>query len=514
MAKKHYTITYISYKYTPEILFVNCQYFEECCMKKSIIICLSAFLAVVFLVSACKSKNAHSSPPKKNFNLNNLAGFANIIPVAILGSGPAGTAAGVYVGRAGFSSVTFEGDLPGGLLTRTSIVENWPGNIEIMGPDLMAGLKKQAKKWGTTFVFDTVESVDFTKWPFKLKTAEGHEVHALTVILATGATPRYLGVPGEKEFWGRGVTTCAVCDAPFYKGEHVVVVGGGDSAAEEAIQLAPYAKHITILVRADKMRASLAMQNRLKEFPHISIRYNVQIKEIIGNDVQVTGVTLYDSKKEVTEHMAISGVFLAIGHIPNTEFLNGAVTLDPSGHIHLADRTQQTSVQGVFAAGDVADDRYRQAGVSAGHGIAAALDATFFLNEIGFNEQHQSEITRTHRLYKPEVEDAYEVEEINDPEIFSKVLADDKPTLVDFYAEWCPSCMQMLPSYSAVARDMHERINFVKVDADSGSAIMKACSVERIPTLLVYKKGVLVKKFSDVMTKQELHALAESLLVD
>ena len=326
--------------------------------------------------------------------------------------GPAGLSAAVYGGRAGFNVLVFEGSMPGGLLTQTTMVENWPGNIEIMGPEVIKNLKAQATKWGAKFSLDLVEKVDFTQWPFKLETADGHVIYALSVILATGATPRYLGIPGEKEFWGRGVTTCAVCDAPFYKGEDVVVVGGGDSAAEEAMQLAPYAKNITVLVRADKMRASVAMQNRLKEFSHIKVRYNVQIKEVLGNDVQVTGITLLNNKDNTTEHMPISGVFLAVGHIPNTVFLKDAIKLEPSGHIHLPDRTQQTTVKGVFAAGDVADDRYRQAGVSAGHGISAALDATFFLNEIGFKEEHQAEINRSHRAYVPAAESDYEVEEV------------------------------------------------------------------------------------------------------
>lgn len=448
------------------------------------------------------------------FDMARISELENIVPIAILGSGPAGLSAAVYGGRAGFDVLVFEGSLPGGLLTQTTMVENWPGNIEIMGPEVIKNLKAQAAKWGTKFSLDLVEKVDFTQWPFKLETADGHEIYALSVILATGATPRYLGVPGEtgeKGFWGRGVTTCAVCDAPFYKGEDVVVVGGGDSAAEEAMQLAPYAKDITILVRADKMRASVAMQNRLKEFPHIKIRYNVQIKEILGNDVQVTGVTLLNNKDNTTEHMPISGVFLAIGHIPNTAFLKDAIKLDPSGHIHLPTRTQQTSVEGIFAAGDVADDRYRQAGVSAGHGISAALDATFFLNEIGFNEQHQSEIKRSHRLYVPEGESDYEIEEIASLEEFNQVIKTGKPAIVDFYAEWCPSCMQMLPAYRAVAQSLHETINFIKVDADAGQDIMKAYKVDKVPTLLTFKDGQLLDRYPMTMTKRELYALAEGL---
>lgn len=467
---------------------------------------------LVIVLSSCMSSNSNTHNGTGFFDMSKLADRENIVPIAILGTGPAGLSAALYGGRLGFKVLAFEGKLPGGLLTQTSLVENWPGYIEIMGPDVIKNLRAQAAKWGAQFSLDLVEKVDFTQWPFKLETADGHEIYALSVILATGATPRYLGIPGEQEFWGRGVTTCAVCDAPFYKGEDVVVVGGGDSAAEEAMQLAPYAKNITVLVRADKMRASLAMQNRLKEFPHIKVRYNVQPQEILGNDVQVTGVTLLNNKDNTTEHMPISGVFLAIGHIPNTVFLKDAIKLDPSGHIHLPDRTQQTTVKGVFAAGDVADDRYRQAGVSAGHGIAAALDATFFLNEIGFNESYQTEIDRTHRAYVPAAESDYEVQEIASLDEFNTMIKSDKPSIVDFYAEWCPSCMQMLPAYAAVAEELKEKINFIKVDADTGAEIMKAYKVEKVPTLLAFKGGESVARHATTMTKRELFAFADTLL--
>jgi thioredoxin reductase (NADPH) len=478
--------------------------------KKTVHLSMVAAGLLVILASCMNSK---STMPKvdERYELNKLAAYENLVPVAILGSGPAGLSAALYVGRAGFNVAVFEGSMPGGLLTQTTTVENVPGYIEVMGPDFINNLKEQATKWGARFAQDTVENVDFTQWPFKLETADGQVVYALTVILATGATPRYLGVPGEQEFWGKGVTTCAVCDAPFYKGEEVVVVGGGDSAAEEAMQLAPYAKNITMLVRADKMRASAAMQNRLKDYPHIAVRYNVQIQEISGDETQVTGVTLLNNKDNTTEHMPISGVFLAIGHIPNTAFLKEAVKLDPSGHIHLATRTQQTNVTGVFAAGDVADDRYRQAGVSAGHGISAALDATFFLNDIGFNEQHQADINRTYRAYVPEGLADYEVIEIEDLIAFQQVLQADKPVIVDFYAEWCPSCMQMLPAYAAVARDMQEQVTMIKVHADRGEEIMKAYKVAKIPTLLAFKNGNLVEHRPQTMTKRELYAFAASV---
>ncbi len=482
-------------------------------MRKQRLVWVLGIFNIILLCSSCTDTNTDTHLDMRFFDIKKIESLENIAPIAVLGSGPAGQCAALYGGRAGFDTLVLEGTTPGGLLTQTTLVENWPGNTEIQGPKIIDNLKEQSGKWGAKFELDTVEKVDFTQWPFKLFTADGKEINALTVILATGATPRYLGIPGEQEFWGRGVTTCAVCDAPFYKGEDVVVVGGGDSAAEEAMQLAPYAKNITILVRKDHMRASAAMQTRLEEYPQISVHYNVEVKEVLGDEMQVTGVTLYNNKDDAIEHMPISGVFLAIGHIPNTKFLSDAIKLSDHGHIHLADRTQETSVKGVFAAGDVSDARYRQAGVSAGHGISAGLDATFFLNEIGFNQDVQTKLKNEYRLYKPTAESDYKVLEINDLEEFKRVVVDsEKPAIVDFYADWCPTCMQMLPAYTAVAQDMEDKITFVKVDADQAKEIMKIYKVAKVPALLAFKDGSVVERHAKTMTKRELYAFGESLI--
>ncbi len=475
----------------------------------------SGLLVLLLLLSSCMLTNTDGKMDASVYNVEKLKGMKNIVPIAVLGSGPAGLCAALYGGRAGFGVLVAEGTLPGGLLTQTTLVENWPGDVEIQGPDIIKNLKEQSAKWGAQFMHDTVERVDFNSWPFKLFTEDGKELNALTVILATGATPRYLGVPGEQEYWGRGVTTCAVCDAPFYKGEDVVVIGGGDSAAEEAMQLAPYAKKITILVRKDHMRASKAMQDRLKGYDQISILYNVEVKEIQGDDAQVTGVQLYNNKDETTTVMPISGVFLAIGHIPNTGFLDNAVALTKGGHIQLDTRTQETSVTGVFSAGDVSDSRYRQAGVSSGHGIAAGLDATFFLNEIGYNESLEHELRGEQRLFRHVQEDVYTVTEINSLDAFeSFVLESDIPVIVDFYAEWCPTCMQMLPPFASVAQDFEGKVALIKVDADQADEIMKKHHVQKVPALLAFKDGQNMARFAKTMTKSELIEFAESLLVE
>jgi thioredoxin reductase (NADPH) len=444
------------------------------------------------------------------FELNKLQGLTNIVPVAILGTGPAGLSATVYVGRAHVKGVQFEGNLPGGLLTQTTDVENWPGAINITGPDIIKGLREQSSKWGIHPIYETVESIDTKQWPYAITTLEGTTYHALTIIIATGATPTRLGVPGETENWGKGVTSCAICDAPFHKDQDVVIVGGGDSAVEEALQLLPYAKKITILVRKGAMRASASMQERIKNNEKITIRYHVQVKEIHAQGDTVTGVTLvHDDGK--TELLPTHGVFLAIGHTPNTKFLKGIVELDEHGYIYLADRTQQTSVPGIFAAGDVADSRYRQAGVSAGHGIAAALDATSLLNDIGFNEQVQNDLLEKGAIYQPTAKKAYKVAEINDLKTLQARIAKG-PAIVDFYAEWCPSCMQMLPAFSAVAQEFDEHVVCLKVDADQAEEVMKAYKVAKVPALIACKDGAVVERFNSVLSKTELQELAHRLL--
>jgi thioredoxin reductase (NADPH) len=444
------------------------------------------------------------------FDINKLQGLQNVVPVAIIGTGPAGQAASVYVGRAHLKGIQFEGELPGGLLTQTTEVENWPGSIDITGPDIIKGLRAQVAKWGVKTIYETVDTIDTKSWPYTITTREGTVYRALTIIIATGATPLKLGIPGETEFWGKGVTTCAICDAPFHKDQEVVVVGGGDSAVEETLQLAPYAKKITILVRKGAMRASAAMQERIKNNEKIVVKYFVQVKEIHGEGDNVTGVTLVHEDGK-TEHMPTHGVFLAIGHAPNTKFLKDVVELDPQGYIYLADRTQQTSVPGIFAAGDVADSRYRQAGVSSGHGIAAALDATFLLNDIGFNEQVQKELEAAGVLYQTVAKKAFKVPEINDLAALNARIAKG-PAIIDFYAEWCPSCMQMLPAFSAVAQEFDEHVACIKVDADQAEEIMKAYKIAKVPALLACKDGAVVERFTKTLSKTELQELAHRLL--
>lgn len=443
---------------------------------------------------------------KARFDLSTLKDKENVFPIVIIGSGPAGLSAGLYGARAKKNTLVIEGPKPGGLLTETSYVENWPGFKAILGKDLMKELHGQAAHFGAQFLEDTVEKVDFSSWPYVITTEDGKTIHALTLIIATGASPISLGVPGEQEYWGKGVTTCAICDAPFYQDKEVIVVGGGDSAIAEAIQLSGYAKKITIMVRKDKMKAVPTNQELLAGFPKVSVQYNVEVKKIQGNENHVTGVEVYNNKTKTTDIMPIDGVFLAIGHKPNTQLFTGKVKLD-NGYIAVNNRTQATSIPGVFAAGDVEDHRYRQAGISSGDGIKAALDADMFLSEIGFNAEVESRLQKTQlapvAIIPPLVRHVASLQE------FEKELKEtNKPILVDFHADYCSSCKAMMPHFNAVSAQFKDLAVFMSVDIGALPEIAKKYHITKIPSILVFKDGALAARFSKEMSKNEIHELA------
>ena len=308
--------------------------------------------------------------------------------VVIIGAGPAGYTAAVYAARAHLEPLVIEGPQPGGQLTTTTEVENWPGEDQgILGPELMRKLKVQAERFGTRFSGETVTAVDFSSSPLKLTTDAGKTYEAQTVIIATGASARRLGLESEKALFGKGVSACATCDGFFFRGKTVAVVGGGDAAMEEACYLTKFATKVTILNRTDKFRASPAMLDRAKGETKISIMENVEVAEVLGVEAgHVTGLKLKDTVTGVLSDFAVDGVFAAIGHVPNTGAFKGILDLDELGYIICPPGTVLTKVPGVFAAGDVMDRRYRQAVTAAASGCMAALEAERFLTHRSFGE--------------------------------------------------------------------------------------------------------------------------------
>jgi len=307
------------------------------------------------------------------------------IKCLIIGSGPAGYTAAIYAARADMNPVIYTGMEPGGQLTTTTEVDNFPGYPEgIDGPTMMVQLQQQAERFGTQVRIGMATAVEFSKeaggW-HKVIIDGNKEVHAQTVIISTGATAKYLGLPSEQRLRGGGVSACAVCDGFFYRGQDVAIVGAGDTAAEEATYLSNICKSVTMLVRKDFMRASKAMQHRVENTANLTVLYNSEVDEVIGDQV-VEGLRIVNNQTGEKQEIAITGLFIAIGHKPNTDIFKGQLDMDDTGYLITQGKTTKTNLPGVFASGDVQDKEYRQAITAAGSGCMAALDAERYLTTL------------------------------------------------------------------------------------------------------------------------------------
>lgn len=305
-----------------------------------------------------------------------------IFEVVIVGSGPAGLTAALYAARADLSPIIFEGPEPGGQLMQTTDVENYPGYAEgVLGPQMMEDFRNQAKRFGADCRYGYVTDIDFSKRPYKLTVDEETTVFAKSIIIATGASAKWLDIPSEKRLKGKGVSACATCDGAFFRNEHVIIVGGGDTAMEEATFLTKFARKVSVLHRREELRASKAMQQRAFENEKIEFLWNTELEEILGDPV-VDGVKVYNNKTEETTTLDdVTGVFIAIGHKPNTDLFKNVLEMDDVGYIVTEGQSTRTNMPGIFACGDAMDPIYRQAVTAAGTGCRAALDAERFLSD-------------------------------------------------------------------------------------------------------------------------------------
>lgn len=305
------------------------------------------------------------------------------VSVLIIGSGPAGYTAAIYAARANMKPVLYQGIQPGGQLTITTEVENYPGYPDgIQGPEMMVHFEKQASRMGADIRYGLATKVDFSSTPHKVWIDEEKEIHADTVIISTGASAKWLGIPSEERLNGYGVSACAVCDGFFFKGKEVAIIGAGDTAAEEAIYLSKLCTQVHMIVRRDQMRASKVMQDRVLSTPNIKVYWNSETDEILG-DKKVEAVRIKNNQTGDTQEIPVSAFFVAIGHQPNSAIFKDYVEMDETGYILTVPGTTKTNVAGVFAAGDVQDKNYRQAVTAAGSGCMAALDAERYLTSIG-----------------------------------------------------------------------------------------------------------------------------------
>lgn len=304
------------------------------------------------------------------------------VDLLILGSGPAGYTAGIYAARAGLNTMIVSGNQEGGQLTMTNSIENYPGFEEISGYELMDKMKQQALKLGVQMINDHIVEVDFAHRPFVCSSENGHSYKARAVIVATGSSAKWLNIESEKKYLGYGVSACATCDGFFYRGRTVAVIGGGNSAAAEALYLATLADKVILIHRRHQLRADKILQNKIFNNRKITIEWDSVVEEILGEDEprKVTGIKIKNVESDATKNIPVDGIFVAVGHQPNTEIFKGNLILDSKGYIVTHENSSQTDIEGVFAAGDVKDPKYKQAIISAGSGAKAAMDAIEYLD--------------------------------------------------------------------------------------------------------------------------------------
>ena len=448
--------------------------------------------------------------------------FENLV---IIGSGPAGYTAAIYASRAnlqpvlvtGFSS----GGIPGGQLMTTTFVENYPGFPDgVMGPELMDLMKAQAVRWGTKLIESDVSSIDVNKRPFVIKTLEG-EIKANSIIIATGASANRLGIKNEQFFWSKGISACAICDGatPQFRDAELAVVGGGDSACEEAVYLTKYGSKVHLIVRSNKLKASAAMADRVLANSKITIHWNTCVTEAIGNDwLEKIRVDSHNSNNKEIE---VRGLFYAIGHTPNTSFLDNQISIDEKGYIKCNPGRPETSLEGIFAAGDVADSEWRQGVTAAGSGCMAALAAERWLTE--------KDLSITIKRDKPDPEKSEtltEEEEETNEETFDfnsqwqkgsyalrKLYHESsKPILVIFSSPSCGPCHVLKPQLKRVINELDGEVQGIEIDIDKDQDIAKQAGINGTPTVQLFKDKLLKREWKGVKQRSEFKDAIRTLI--
>ena len=445
--------------------------------------------------------------------------------IVIVGSGPAGYTAAIYAARANLQPLLItgfqRGGIPGGQLMTTTHVENYPGFPDgVLGPDLMDLMKSQATRWGTQLIEADADAIDLTQRPFRI-TTEGRTIQAHAVVIATGASANRLGLPSEQTFWSSGISACAICDGatPQFRNEELAVVGGGDSACEEAVYLTKYGSHVHLVVRSDQFRASAAMADRVSANSAITVHWNSEVVDVNGNG-WMQGMTLRDRGNGNTSSLAVKGLFYAIGHTPNTELLQGQINLDGDGYITTNPGRPETSIDGVFAAGDVADHEWRQGITAAGSGCQAALAAERWLSHHDLAKRVGRQSVEPEKAQRPVNVDVT-TEATYDPSglwqkgsyALRKLYHDsDKPLLVVYTSPSCGPCHVLKPQLQRVIREFDGSAQAVVIDIEADQAIAEQAGVSGTPTVQLFQQKSMLKQWRGVKERREFKAAIEDCL--
>ncbi|KAG0582517.1 hypothetical protein KC19_3G065800 [Ceratodon purpureus] len=449
-----------------------------------------------------------------------VGGVENLV---IIGSGPAGYTAAIYAARANLKPVVFEGyqvgGVRGGQLMTTTEVENFPGFPEgISGPELMDRMRAQAERWGAELRSEDVEFVDVQNRPFTVRSSDT-EVKCHSIIIATGATAKRLGLPREHEFWSRGISACAICDgaSPIFKGQELAVVGGGDTATEESLYLTKYAGHVHLLVRRDKLRASKAMQDRVLNNPNITVHFNTETVDIEADDKgQMGGLRLRDIVTADERSLKVRGLFYGIGHSPNSQLLEGQIELDAAGYVVVEPGTTNTTVEGVYAAGDLQDYEWRQAVTAAGSGCMAALSVERYLvaNDllVEFHQPAQEEVKKK-ELTKEDIDQKFDISMTKHKGQYAlRKLYHESPRVIGvlYTSPTCGPCRSLKPILNKVIDEYSNDVHFVEIDIEEDPEIAEAGGIMGTPTVQFFKNKQIIKTISGVKMKKEYREIIEA----
>ena len=446
--------------------------------------------------------------------------------LVIVGSGPAGYTAAIYAARANLQPLLItgyeRGGIPGGQLMTTTHVENFPGFPDgVLGPDLMDLMKAQATRWGTHLIEADADSIDLSERPYRIET-EGRTIRAHALIIATGARANRLGLPSEERFWSSGISACAICDGatPQFRNEELAVVGGGDSACEEAVYLTKYGSHVHLLVRSDRLRASAAMADRVLANPMITVHWSSEIVDVNGDDWLQT-LTIRDRNSDQRMDLPVRGLFYAIGHTPNTDLLQGQIDLDDKGYLSTPSGRPETSMEGVFAAGDVADAEWRQGITAAGSGCKAALAAERWLTHHDLANLVQRDSVEPAKAELPTSVDVT-TEATFDPAglwqkgsfALRKLYHDsNKPLLVIYTSPTCGPCHVLKPQLQRVITELNGAAQAVVIDIETDQAIAEQAGVNGTPTVQLFHQKAMVQQWKGVKQRSVFKDAIEALMV-